>query len=144
MKVISGRSAGSVPAALAADVVLVIVFCLLGRRSHDEALAISGVLRTVWPFLTGLAVGWVAVFAIRRDRWTPTAPAPFGLVIWASTLVVGMLARAVSGQGTALSFVLVAATVLAVFLLGWRLVATTARARGRTRQPRHPAADQPR
>lgn len=44
-------------------------------------------------------------------------------MVWLSTLVVGMLLRVVSGQGTAFSFVLVAGTVLAVFLLGWRAVA---------------------
>lgn len=43
--------------------------------------------------------------------------------MWASALVVGMLLRTVTGQGTAPSFMLVAATVLAVFLLGWRWVA---------------------
>ena len=39
------------------------------------------------------------------------------------TVVLGMLLRRVLGEGTALSFVVVATTVLAVLLLGWRLVA---------------------
>jgi len=39
-----------------------------------------------------------------------------------------MLLRAVTGQGTALAFVLVASVVLAVLLLGWRALA--ARVRG--------------
>jgi hypothetical protein len=43
-------------------------------------------------------------------------------VVWISTLAGGMLLRVVSGQGTAVSFVLVAGVVLAVFLLGWRAV----------------------
>ena len=43
--------------------------------------------------------------------------------MWLGTVVGGMLLRAATGGGVQLSFVLVAATVLAVFLLGWRLLA---------------------
>ena len=109
--------------ALAIDVVLVIVFCAIGRRSHDEANALTGLATTAWPFLTGLAVGWLATVALYRDKFDAFLIVPTGIVVWLSTLVVGMLLRVVSGQGTAFSFVLVAGTVLAVFLLGWRAVA---------------------
>ncbi len=102
------------------DALLVIVFCAIGRRSHDEAV-LAGLLKTVWPFGIGLLVGWaVAVYAARGARFDPTALWPSGIVIWACTLVGGMLLRAVSGQGVAVSFVIVAASVLALFLLGWR------------------------
>ncbi len=105
------------------DALLVVVFCAIGRRSHDEAV-LTGLLRTVWPFATGLIVGWLVVVALRwRDaRGDITALWPAGVVIWACTLIGGMLLRVVGGQGTAVSFVLVAGVVLAVFLLGWRAV----------------------
>ncbi|KAF0958449.1 DUF3054 domain-containing protein [Rhodococcus sp. T7] len=109
--------------ALALDVVLVIVFCAIGRRSHDEANALTGLATTAWPFLSGLAVGWLATVALYRDKFDAFLIVPTGIVVWLSTLVVGMLLRVVSGQGTAFSFVIVAGTVLAVFLLGWRAVA---------------------
>ncbi|WP_328389328.1 DUF3054 domain-containing protein [Nocardia sp. NBC_00416] len=110
--------------AIGADVLLVVLFCVIGRRSHDEAV-LTGLLHTVWPFVVGLAVGWVATFLLDRRR---PAEVPFdgsrlwptGVTIWACTLVVGMLLRVVSGQGTAVSFIVVAALVLALFLLGWR------------------------
>lgn len=60
---------------------------------------------------------------------------PTGVVVWVSTLVIGMILRVVSGQGIAVSFVIVAAIVLAVFLVGWRAVAllvTTLRRRRST------------
>ncbi|MGW4333263.1 DUF3054 domain-containing protein [Rhodococcus koreensis] len=117
--------------ALALDVVLVIVFCAIGRRSHDEANALTGLATTAWPFLSGLAVGWLATVALYRDKFDAFLIVPTGIVVWLSTLVVGMLLRVVSGQGTAFSFIIVAGTVLAVFLLGWRAVAkivTNARA----------------
>ncbi|NKY37665.1 DUF3054 domain-containing protein [Nocardia speluncae] len=106
------------------DVLLVVLFCVIGRRSHEEAI-LAGLLHTAWPFATGLAVGWVAAYLLSRRR-PETEPfngmrlRPTGLVIWSSTLVVGMALRVVSGQGTAVSFIIVAASVLALFLLGWR------------------------
>lgn len=107
---------------LLVDVVLVIVFCAIGRRSHDEANALAGLATTAWPFLGGLAVGWIANEALYRNKSRPASVVPAGILIWLCTLVGGMLLRVVSGQGTAFSFILVAATVLAVFLIGWRAV----------------------
>lgn len=110
-----------------ADALLVVVFCAIGRRSHDEAV-LAGLLRTLWPFAAGLAAGWVVAAALGSRasdgaaRFDATALWPTGVVVWACTLAGGMLLRVVSGQGTAVSFVLVAGVVLAVFLLGWRAV----------------------
>lgn len=76
-----------------------------------------GALGTAWPFLLGLAAGW-ALVRWRSGRWPLTVGN--GIPVWVCTLVVGMLLRAATGQGTALSFILVAATVLAAFLIGSR------------------------
>ncbi|MFC9967911.1 DUF3054 domain-containing protein [Nocardia ignorata] len=106
----------------AVDLLLVIVFCAIGRRSHDEDV-LAGLVKTVWPFAVGLLVGWGIAWAVARGRrFDPAALWPSGVVIWGSTLVGGMVLRAVSGQGTAVSFMIVAASVLALFLLGWRAV----------------------
>ena len=98
------------------DVVAVLVFCALGRRSHAEGLTIGGVATTAWPFLAGTVLGWLLSRGWRR----PTAVAPTGVIVWLSTVVVGMLLRKVSSAGVAASFVVVAATVTALLLLGWR------------------------
>ena len=45
--------------ALAADVVCVVAFTALGRRSHDEGVSLVGVAETAWPFLVGTGVGWL-------------------------------------------------------------------------------------
>ena len=45
-----------------------------------------------------------------------------GIGVWVITLVAGMLLRnLVFGDGTATSFIIVAAAFLALFLVGWRL-----------------------
>lgn len=107
------------PAWLAVDFIGVLVFCALGRRSHDEGLNVSGIAVTAWPFLTGTVVGWL----ISRGWRRPTAVVPTGVVVWLSTVVVGMLLRKATSAGVAASFVVVAATVTALLLLGWRVAA---------------------
>lgn len=94
-----------------------LVFCALGRRSHDEGLNLTGIATTAWPFLTGTAVGWLAARGWRR----PTAVAPTGVVVWLSTVVVGMVLRKATSAGVAASFVVVATAVTALLLLGWRV-----------------------
>ena len=107
------------PAWLAVDVVGVLVFCAVGRRSHEEGLDVSGIAVTAWPFLTGTVVGWLVSRGWRR----PTAVAPTGVVVWLSTVVIGMLLRKATSAGVAASFVVVATTVTALLLLGWRVAA---------------------
>jgi hypothetical protein len=107
----------SVLAALA-DIVAVLIFCAVGRRSHAEGLTVSGVAGTAWPFLVGTAVGWLLSRAWRR----PTAVAPTGVVVWLCTVTIGMLLRKATSAGVAVSFLIVATTATAVALLGWRVV----------------------
>ena len=113
-------------APLAGDVIGVLVFCTVGRRSHHEGLSVSGVATTAWPFLTGTAVGWLASRGWRQ----PTAVLPTGVVVWLCTVAVGMVLRKVSSAGVAASFVVVAASVTALLLLGWRTVVGLALRRG--------------
>jgi len=103
-------------APLVGDIICVLVFCAVGRRSHDEGLSVTGVATTAWPFLTGTVVGWLASRGWRQ----PTAVVPTGVSVWLCTVVVGMVLRKASSAGVAASFVVVAASVTALFLLGWR------------------------
>jgi hypothetical protein len=99
------------------DVLLVVSFAVVGRLSHDEAVDVGGVLTTAWPFLAGLAAAWLLV------RWRSGAwPAHLGhgITVWVVTVAVGMVLRALTGAGTAPSFVVVATVVLGILLLGSR------------------------
>ncbi|QZH62070.1 DUF3054 domain-containing protein [Mycolicibacterium farcinogenes] len=102
--------------ALVADLICVVVFCTIGRRSHAEGITVAGVAETAWPFLTGTLVGWL----LARGWQRPTSLAPTGVVVWVSTVVVGMVLRKLTSAGVAVSLIVVASLVTAALLLGWR------------------------
>jgi len=103
------------------DAGAIVVFAVIGRASHEEGILGGfgrGLLTTLWPFLVGGAIGWALAKAWRKPcAWWPT-----GVIVWGSTLVGGMLLRLASGQGVAVSFIIVAASFLAATLIGWRVV----------------------
>jgi len=101
-----------------ADAAVVVVFATIGRASHDEGLRLAGVWHTAWPFLVGtaLALAWTA--SAKDDLRTIKV----GIRVWLLTLLVGTVLRRLTDAGTAPSFVVVAALVLGVLFLGWRVV----------------------
>ena len=107
------------------DVLLIVLFALVGRSSHGESGSALGLWTTAYPFLAGWAIAYVTSGAWAR----PLRSWPTGVVVWVLTVFVGMAIRVATGQGDVdgnplpLSFVLVATIVLGVFLLGWRGVA---------------------
>jgi hypothetical protein len=110
------------------DLVVVVVFVAIGRRSHGEANDASGFLTTVWPFVAGLAVGAVVTRLYAAPlEWRRAVPA------WLLTVAVGLALRiGVVGHEFKLSFAIVATTFLGLFLLGWRaLVLAVARRRAK-------------
>ncbi|GEK80315.1 DUF3054 domain-containing protein [Agrococcus baldri] len=118
-------SARAVVAALVVDAVLVVAFAAIGRATHHDGVlgeGGSGLATTAWPFLAALAAGWLASLAWRA----PLAPLRAGAPIWLVTVVGGMLLRALSGQGTAVPFIVVATLTLLAMLVGWRAIASLA------------------
>jgi hypothetical protein len=109
---------GPVPAALL-DVAWVLVFVVLGRTSHTEGLTPAGIARTAWPFLVGLAVGWI----VGRAWRSPAALVPTAVLVWPVCVAVAMALRLASGQGVVAAFVLVALAFVGLGLLGWRALA---------------------
>lgn len=100
------------------DLLVVTVFVLIGRVTHEEGLASLGSLHALWPFLLALVAGWVAAQSLHLRLTGLRA----GALLWLITLFLGMGLRALSGQGTALPFLIVATLVLGAGLLGWRLI----------------------
>jgi peptidoglycan/LPS O-acetylase OafA/YrhL len=106
------------------DAGFVIAFAAIGRASHDENV-LTGLALTAWPFLASLALAWIVLRAWRR----PLAPLRTGTGVWLITVAGGMLLRALTGQGVALAFIIVATIVLMLLLVGWRGLATLVRRR---------------
>ena len=110
-----GKSAGT---ALGIDIVAIIVFVILGRSSHHESGGfIVSTLKVAAPFLIALMAG----HALSKSWKTPAAPST-GVIIWVTTLVLGMLLRRFAfGRGTALAFIIVATLFIGLFVVGWRV-----------------------
>src|ERR1700749_2737823 len=124
------------------DCCCVLVFVVIGRARHVQGESLAGIASTAWPFLVGLAGGWLAARAWRQPfRLWPAGvgawlraggpgivvPGVSGVGAWLGAVALGMVLRVVSGQGTALAFIGVALAFLGLFLLGWRLLAGTLR-----------------
>ncbi|MBI4933335.1 MAG: DUF3054 domain-containing protein [Actinobacteria bacterium] len=101
------------------DIVAIVLFVAVGRRSHDEGgNALTEAVKVAAPFLIALALGWLAARAWK----TPTVPTT-GMVIWVVTLAAGMVLRHyVFDRGTALAFIIVAGCFTLLFLVGWRFL----------------------
>ena len=112
------------PIAVAVDTAIVVAFVAIGRRNHDRDDAVAGLVSTAAPFLIALAIAWL----VWRVWVRPTSIAS-GVEVWLTTLALGMvLRRFVFDDGTAASFVVVAAVFLSL-LLDWRLVTHLVRRR---------------
>lgn len=116
--------------AVIVDAVLVLVFAVIGRASHDEDPL--GFLLTAWPFLVALVVGH-ALAALVPARPRRPWSLGWGVIVWVVTVAGGMLLRIATGDTAEAPFIIVAALVLAALLLGWRLIALLVR---RYRAPR--------
>ncbi|ANH37476.1 hypothetical protein I601_1034 [Nocardioides dokdonensis FR1436] len=114
---------------LVADLVCVLALAVGGANAHDGGESDWVVLVIMWPFAVaaGLAHAGLA-WSGRRSRrvW------PEGVVVLAVTYVLGMALRVASGRGIAPAFLVVAAIVLAVTMLGWRFLAQVAARRLKT------------
>lgn len=103
--------------AVGIDTFSVVLFVSIGRREHERESTIVGLIETAAPFLIGLAVAWIALRAWQRPTDWRT-----GVGVWLITLGLGLATRRlVFDDGIALSFVIVAALFLALFLIGWRV-----------------------
>jgi len=108
----------TVTLAAGADLLAVLVFAAVGRRSHAEVVDATGVLTTAAPFLLGLLLGWLVARV-----WHAPLRLPVGVAVWAGIVMVGLGVRAAFTHRLPLTFALITAATLALFLLGWRVVA---------------------
>ena len=106
--------------AIALDLVVLIGFAAVGRRSHGEGGALAETLAVAWPFV----VAWLAVAGASRAL-VQIAPLP-AAISWLAAWPLALILRALSGRGDAPSFAVVALVVPLVALTGWRVAARLA------------------
>ena len=102
--------------AFIADLLFVLLFVAIGRHAHKDGSSLGGMASTAWPFAVGLLSGWI--FIVLTHRTAPARSSGIIIVLW--TVILGMILRIISGQGTAFTFVIVALVFLSLFLVGWR------------------------
>ncbi len=120
----------------AADLAVLVVFVVIGRRSHHEDAGVVGFLRVWWPFVVGLAVAWLVSGLVR-------SPLAWGraVVAWLLTVAVGMTLRiVVEGRDLSVAFTIVSLVFVGVGMLGWRAVVRAVQTR-RARSARQPPAN---
>lgn len=112
----------SAPRAVAFDIIALVVFAVIARWSHPP-FTLLGLLDAFWPWAVGALAGWcMLALADKPGRLGIWAQ---GGVVWLSTVIVGMLAwAAANGRFPAVSFVIVAAVMSALFLFGWRAISS--------------------
>ncbi|WKD58275.1 hypothetical protein CAPI_08745 [Corynebacterium capitovis DSM 44611] len=107
--------------AIAADFTAMAAFALLARaahRSEELPFSLSGWVETFLPFAAGVALAWLV---FRRDR---------GWLTWLITLVVGLVIWSLYRDKLPhWSFIVVASSMSALLMLGWRGVARVALSR---------------
>lgn len=114
---------------LIVDAMLIVVFAMIGISSHEGALDLSSIARVAIPFLIPylLLAGGIKPTRLIHNIF------PMGVILWLSTVVLGPILRAaLFGDTSALPFILVTAGVLAVFLIGRRIISTLVSRRNRT------------
>jgi len=105
---------------LAGDFVCFLVFALLGLRSHEEGITLSGIVRAATPFQAGwLLAGLVPTFHESRSAHRRT-----GVVRrWTPAWVIGLALRTLFfDRSFEVSFAIVAFIANGAFLLLWRSV----------------------
>lgn len=106
--------------AAGADLLLLVVFAAVGRRSHDgDASPVVDTLEIAAPFLIAYAA---AAVALRLDR--DPVGVRRGAAVWALGLALGLLLRAtIFDRGLAPAFIVVAGVTTGCLLVGWRAIA---------------------
>jgi hypothetical protein len=107
------------------DVAVLVVFVLVGRRSHHEDAGLAGFFRVWWPFAVALVVAWLATGLWRTPlSWTRAVAA------WLMTVGLGMVLRiAAQDRELKVAFTIVTLLFVGAGMLGWRAVARWRRAR---------------
>jgi Protein of unknown function (DUF3054) len=111
--------------ALLGDVAVLVLFVLVGRRSHHEDAGVAGFLRVWWPFAVALVVAWLVT-----GLWQAPLARVRAVAAWLVTVALGMALRiAVQDREFKVAFAIVTLLFVGAGMLGWRAVVRWRRSR---------------
>jgi len=117
--------------AFAGDVAVLVVFVLVGRRSHHEDAGVAGFLRVWWPFAVALGAAWIVT-----GLWKAPLAWVRAVAACLITVALGMALRiTVQDREFKVAFTIVTLLFVGAGMLGWRAVVRWRRARVRLRRP---------
>jgi Protein of unknown function (DUF3054) len=111
--------------AVLADLAVLVLFVVVGRRSHHEDAGVAGFLRVWWPFAVALVLAW-SIAGLWR------APLAWSRVVAAWLITVGLamaLRIAIEDREFKIAFTIVTLLFVGAGMLGWRAVVRWRRAR---------------
>ena len=109
------------------DAVAILLFVLIGRRSHSLATGLDAAietLKTVAPFWVGWFVSAVGLGAYRPSAWAGAREAVVAVLkAIVPALIIAILLRALVERGfSPPAFYLVAGTAMLALLIIWRVI----------------------
>lgn len=109
---------------LSFDVVAIILFAVFARLAHqtpDMPFGVKGVTETAWPFLLGTFVALLLVMRDSNAKDAVGASWKSGLLVWVLSVATGLGIWGLRhGAVPHWSFMIVASTMSALLLFGWR------------------------
>ncbi|MDY3128367.1 MAG: DUF3054 domain-containing protein [Corynebacterium sp.] len=103
------------------DLGALFVFAIAARAAHPP-FTLAGLIDAWWPWTLGLLIGWTIIATTKLKAASIFAQ---GLTAWVAAIALGMTAwTLVNGQVPHYSFLIVAATMSALLMFGWRFTTT--------------------
>lgn len=100
------------------DLLIVVVFALVGRLSHAREWSLTGLGETAWPFLVACLLGWGVVLLLGAEGYRMKT----ALIVWLVTVLGGIALRLNTDNTADPAFFAVTAGVLGAAFFGWRLL----------------------
>ncbi|WP_271395014.1 DUF3054 domain-containing protein [Neomicrococcus lactis] len=111
------------------DVVLIVVFTMLGRQTHEHGLTLLGIAQTAAPFL----LAYLIIRVVGHFAWPSRVGSiwPDAVVVWITTAGLGLILRVLFGATAAPAFQIVTFMTLGLFLVGHAAIRALIRAKSR-------------
>ena len=104
---------------LAGDLLCILLFALLGLRSHEDGITFAGVVRAALPF----QVGWLLASLLLGKSGAAATDSRHVAGLWVPAWALGLVIRTLFFDRTLeVTFAIVSLLVIGILLMLWRSV----------------------